>query len=76
MVETAKITSKGQVTIPSRVRKALRVGTGDVLRWDTRDDGTVVVSRVEPLDLDYHAALAGTLGEWQTREDEEAYGEL
>lgn len=76
MVDTAKISSKGQVTIPARIRKAMNAGQGDTLRWEVLDDGRVVVTRLVPMDLEYHKALAGTLGEWQTREDDEAYGEL
>lgn len=76
MVETAKITSKGQVTIPSRIRKVMNAAQGDTLLWEVLDDGRVIVSRVDPLDLEYHKSVAKTLGEWQTREDEEAYGDL
>jgi len=38
MVETAKITSKGQVAIPSRIRKAMNAARGDMLRWQVRED--------------------------------------
>lgn len=76
MVETAKITSKGQVTIPSRIREAMRVAQGDTLQWEVLKDGRVIVSRVDPLDLEYHKSVANTLSEWQTQEDEEAYGDL
>jgi antitoxin PrlF len=36
MKAVAKITSKGQITIPLRIRKALGVGTGDYLEFNTR----------------------------------------
>jgi antitoxin PrlF len=45
MQEQAKITSKGQVTIPRRVRKLLGVERGDSLVFET--DGEAV--RVRPL---------------------------
>jgi antitoxin PrlF len=35
----AKVTSKGQVTIPAAIRKTLGVRTGDHLRFEQRDDG-------------------------------------
>jgi len=34
------------------------------------------VRRVKPLDLEYLQAVQGTLGEWQSAEDEEAYRDL
>ncbi len=47
---SATITSKGQVTIPKEVRKALRVDTGDRLSFLVRDDGVVEI-RPETVDL-------------------------
>jgi AbrB family looped-hinge helix DNA binding protein len=41
----AKVTSKGQVTIPSEIREALGVKQGDMLAFETKAD-YVVVSRV------------------------------
>ena len=38
---SATVSSKGQVTIPKEVREALRVDTGDRLRFVVRDDGVV-----------------------------------
>lgn len=40
---TAKITSKGQITLPRAVRDALRVGPGDRLLFYVRSDGRVEV---------------------------------
>ena len=40
---SAKLTSKGQITIPKEVRKALRLHTGDRLAFRVRDNGTVLV---------------------------------
>ena len=36
MKAIAKITSKGQITIPLQIRKALGVGTGDYLEFNTK----------------------------------------
>jgi antitoxin PrlF len=38
---TAKITSKGQVTIPRRIREHLRVGEGDRLEFRVDEEGAV-----------------------------------
>ena len=69
----AKITSKGQTTIPQDVRAALRVSAGDLIAWEVAANGTVTVRRVQPLDIEYLRAVAGTLSEWSGSADEEAY---
>lgn len=38
----AKLTSKGQITIPAEVRRALGVDTGDTLAFEVRGDYAVV----------------------------------
>jgi antitoxin PrlF len=40
---TAKVTSKGQVTIPVEVRRSLGVKAGDTLRFERRPGGFRVV---------------------------------
>ncbi len=76
MVALAKITAKGQTTIPRDVRAALHVGPGDLIAWEVDEDGTATVRRVQPMDIEYLRALEGTLGEWASAADEEAYREL
>jgi antitoxin PrlF len=47
----ATVTSKGQITIPKAVRERLHIETGDVITFDVRDDGTVLLlARNEPLE--------------------------
>lgn len=41
VLDMAKVTSKGQMTIPSSVREALGVKTGDKVLFVHQDDGTV-----------------------------------
>ena len=76
MTAIAKITSKGQTTIPQDIRAALKVGPGDLLAWELGPDGTATVRRVQPLDLEYLRALEGTLSEWASAADDEAYRDL
>ncbi len=76
MLHLARITAKGQTTVPRDIRAALKVEPGDLIAWETQPDGSVVVRRVQPLDVDYLRAVQGTLGEWDSAEDEEAYREL
>jgi antitoxin PrlF len=40
---TARLTSKGQVTIPKEVRKAMGLRTGDRLAFRLHQDGTAVI---------------------------------
>ncbi|MCG5517312.1 MULTISPECIES: type II toxin-antitoxin system PrlF family antitoxin [unclassified Ectothiorhodospira] len=76
MTVIAKITAKGQTTIPADIRAALQVGPGDLLAWELREDGSATVRRVQPLDLEYLRAVEGTLSEWASAADEEAYRDL
>ncbi len=76
MTELAKLSSKGQVTIPAKIRQNLHLQSGDTLAWDIQDDGKIVVRRVEPVDVDYLSALNGTLSEWNSAVDDEAYRDL
>ena len=73
MPALAKITAKGQTTIPQDVRAALQVVPGDRIAWEIGTDGTATVRRVRPIDLDYLRAVEGTLSEWTGAADEAAY---
>ena len=73
MIAIAKVTAKGQTTIPQDVRTALMVTPGDLIAWEVGTDGKATVRRVQPVDLDYLHAVEGTLGEWASPADEEAY---
>lgn len=71
----SKITSKGQVTIPVKVREKLKAKAGDFVAFDLTADG-VKIRRVAPFDREWHAALGGTLDEWSSPEDQEAWRDL
>ncbi len=73
MATIAKITSKGQTTIPVEIRESLNFNPGDLLEWEVNEDGSAKVRRIQPLDLEYMRAVEGTLTEWACAEDEEAY---
>lgn len=45
LVDESTLTSRGQTTIPAPIRKALRLGPADKLRFSLRADNTVVLSR-------------------------------
>ena len=76
MATISKITTKGQTTVPREVRAALKSKPGDLLAWDIEKDGRVAVRRIQPVDVEYLKAVEATLSEWNTAEDEAAYGDL
>lgn len=43
IVETAKVTSKGQVTIPNRIREILHVSTGSCVAFGVSKEGVVLL---------------------------------
>lgn len=76
MSAIAKITAKGQTTVPAEVRAALYIQAGDLIVWEPQADGSARVRRVQPLELDYLHAIEGTLTEWNSPADDQAYREL
>jgi len=42
-METAKLSSKHQITVPKRIRLQLGVDTGDILNFRSLEDGRVMV---------------------------------
>lgn len=74
-VQISRVSSKGQVTLPKKIRDAIGVGPGDAVAYDVAK-GVVTLRRLEPIDLAFHAALESTLVEWGSKEDDEAYGDL
>jgi len=75
VVYTSKISSKGQITIPAKIRSALGTGPGDLVVYEL-EGRTVRLRKVKPFDAAYHAAVAETLEEWNSPEDEEAFRDL
>ena len=76
MTAIARITAKGQTTIPQKVRAAPHLAPGDLIAWDVSPDGTAIVRRVHPMDIDYLRAVEVTHSEWGGAADEEAYRDL
>ena len=74
-METAKITTKGQTTIPAPIRKAIHLEAGDLLAFEVEGDHLIVRKIGSPDDA-YLRGIEGTLDEWSSPEDEEAWSAL
>ena len=74
-VFVSKISSKGRVTIPKKVRDHLQARPGDSIEYDIQGS-SAVLRRVEPFDRAFHIALSKTLIEWSEPEDENAFRDL
>jgi antitoxin PrlF len=72
---TSRLTSKYQATVPAAVRDSLGLKAGDSLNFEITPDG-VVLSKATGQDLEFARSLVGTLSEWSSSADEDAYRDL
>jgi AbrB family looped-hinge helix DNA binding protein len=72
----SRLTSKYQATIPKEIREHLHIESGDQIIYELLPDLTVVIRRTYPIDLEYLDSLKGTLSEWESDSDEQAYKNL
>ena len=76
-IVTSKMTTKGQATIPEKIRGILDLHPGDSVAFEVMEDQKVYIHKATPVDLEFAKALEGTLAsEWLSENDEEAYGNL
>ena len=73
-MQTSKLSRRGQVTLPERSARR-QVWDRGTSSCEVRD-GVILLKRLEPLDAEFHQALSGTLDEWASPEDEEAFRDL
>ncbi len=75
-MEFARVTSKGQATIPKRIREAAHIREGDMLAFDLDSNNRITIRRIDPpIDVEL-SALQETLSEWNSPQDEEAWRDL
>jgi antitoxin PrlF len=70
-----KISAKGQVTIPAKLRMALGASPGDLIAYEL-EGKSLRLKKFEPFAAAYQAAIAGTIEEWNSPEDHEAFLDL
>jgi AbrB family looped-hinge helix DNA binding protein len=73
---TTKLTSKSQTTVPEKIRKILGLRPGDSVAFEVNEDRRVCLRKATPIDFEFAKALEGTLSEWLSDNDEEAYSDL
>ena len=74
-MHTSRLTQKFQTTVPAEIRQKLGLQKGDLIGFEYFE-GQVILKKIEPLDLEFSRALEGTLNEWTSAHDDEAYGGL
>jgi antitoxin PrlF len=75
-IASSRLTTKGQATVPLRVRRRLHLEPGDTVIFEEWKAGTVSIRKAEPLDLEFLSALEKTLSEWNSENDDRAYCDL
>ena len=74
-MELARVTARGQTTIPKRIREAANLRVGDVLAFEI-EGNRMVVRKVTPGQDQYLQSLSAVMSEWRSPEDEEAWRDL
>lgn len=75
-MELARVTAKGQATIPKRIREAAHIREGDMLSFDLDSNNRIIIKRIETPANTELAALQETLSEWNSPQDDEAWRDL
>ncbi len=72
-INTSKLTTKSQATIPEKIRKILGLRPGDLVSFEADENKKVVIRKATAIDFEFAKALEGTLSEWSSKNDEKAY---
>ena len=72
---SSPLTRTYRVTLPVEVRRVLGLEPGDRVQFRV-EDSRVVLTRSGPCHLAYLKALEGTLLEWNSPHDNEAFADL
>lgn len=69
----AKVTSKGQITVPVEIRKSLGLKAGDHLRFEQQEGGILLVREVDKNPFEKWRGIGGFPGMGKGREAIVAY---
>ncbi len=67
---TARLTSKGQLTIPKVVRESLNVSKGDAVIFEEKN-GDIVLRKATAIDAAWAKGVQTTLNEWEDEIDDD-----
>jgi AbrB family looped-hinge helix DNA binding protein len=70
----ARVSSKGQTTIPAEFRKLAGIGPRDSVEF-VFEAGRIVMTKVQPIDHAWNAGQSAMMSEWNN-EDEDIYNDL
>lgn len=74
-VLSSKITTKGQATIPSAIRRKLGVRPGDSIAFQIKGN-SVTITKLDRLDAGFLKLATKAFEDWNTPEAEEAFKDL
>ena len=74
-MEVARLTARGQTTIPKRIREGADLLEGDLLTFEIGGDHLIVRKVARGRD-EYLRGLSATVSEWASPEDEDAWRDL
>ena len=74
-MEFSRISTRGQTTIPKRIRDAAKLRAGDVIAFQVEGEH-LIVRKVTGRQDDYLQALSEVMSEWSSPEDDEAWRDL
>lgn len=72
----SKLTSKFQATIPREIRSILKLKAGDRIVFEIKKNKQIEIRKATPLDIVYLKSLESTLGEWNSKNDDEDFRDL
>jgi bifunctional DNA-binding transcriptional regulator/antitoxin component of YhaV-PrlF toxin-antitoxin module len=75
MQTNSQVIHQNQTIIPDLVLEALSLRDGDAIVFEI-DQAGVHLRKALPIDISYTKALQGTLSEWDSSFDDEAYADL
>ena len=75
MQTSSQLTHHNQAIIPDPVLEALKLREGDAIVFEI-DQAGVHLRKAPPIDKAFTEALQGTLSEWDSAADDEAYADL
>lgn len=71
----SRLTSKGQATIPSEIRKKLGLRAGDTIAFEIKKNA-VVISKLDRLDAGFLRLATSAFDDWNAPEADEAFKDL